>query len=74
MNGKTLLEEAILVSQIEEAIAQKLIAKYSTAFLSKIEAIWPCSTAIQILESSYLNILNANIRSSSQEITKAEAV
>ncbi len=74
MNGKTHLEEAILVSQIRESIAQKLIGKYSTTFLYRIEIIWPCSILIQIVENSFLNTLTTNVLGSSQDIPEAEAV
>ncbi len=45
MSGKAILVGAILVSQTVEALAQQLIAKYPTGFLSEI--VWPCGAAIR---------------------------
>jgi hypothetical protein len=72
MSGKAILVGAIPVSQTVEALAQQLIAKYPTGFLSEI--VWPCGAAIRILEGGCLDSLRAIIRGSYRGVRTFEII
>jgi len=57
LSGKAILVEAIPVSQNVEALAQQLIAKNSTAFLSEI--VWSCAIAIPAIKGDFLDASRA---------------
>ncbi|MGA9099767.1 MAG: hypothetical protein WB392_12645 [Methanotrichaceae archaeon] len=74
MAGKIILESKLPVSQTAEALAQWLIARYPTDFLSEIEVGWPYGIAIGVPEGGNLDTPRVIIKGSYQEIRAFEIV
>lgn len=74
MTNETILEPKLAIAQIAKALAQQLIAKYPTGFLSEIEVGWPCAIAIRVPEGGCLDTPRAIITGSYQEIRAFEVI